>query len=297
MARVAANGIEIDYGECGPAGGPALVLLRGLSTQRTAWPRVLLEDLAERGFRVLTPDNRDAGLSSAIDAAGPVDVADALARAARGEPVPAPYTLDDMARDVVGLLDALGIAAAHVAGISLGGMIAQVLAARHGDRVLSLCSIMSSSGRPGLPGPTPAAAAALLSQPPSRAREDVVRHNVVTQKLFASPGFPQTDADLEAQMAAAYDRSYRPEGAGRQILAALASGSRASLLGRIRVRTLVIHGADDPLIPLECGRDTAKHVSGAELLVVPGMGHDVVPGNAPILAAAIATHALDARAG
>ncbi len=297
MARVAANGIEIDYGVRGPAEGPALVLLRGLSTQRTAWPEALLDALAGRGLRVLTPDNRDAGLSSAFDHAGPADVAGAMARAARGEPVSAPYSLDDMARDVVGLLDALGIAAAHVAGISMGGMIAQVLAARHGDRVLSLCSIMSSSGRPGLPGPTPEAAAALLSEPPSRAREDVVRHNVATQKVFASPAFPQTEAELYRQMAAAYDRSYRPEGVGRQLLAVLASGSRAPLLGRIRVPTLVIHGADDPLVPLECGRDTAKHVPGAELLVVPGMGHDVVPGNAPILADAIATHALRAEDG
>jgi pimeloyl-ACP methyl ester carboxylesterase len=295
VPRTAANGIEIDYGVRGPERGPALVLLRGLSTQRTAWPERLLDDLAGRGFRVLTPDNRDAGLSSDFEHAGVADVADAMARVARGEPVPAPYLLDDMAQDVVGLLDALGIASAHVAGISMGGMIAQVLAAQHPGRVRSLCSIMSSSGRPGLPGPTPEAAVALLSEPPSRAREDVVRHNVATQKVL-SPGFPQTEAELYRQMAAAYDRSYRPEGGGRQLLAVLASGSRAALLGRIRAPTLVIHGADDPLVPLECGRDTAKHVAGAELLVVPGMGHDLVPGNAPLLAEAIAAHALRADA-
>lgn len=297
MARVAANGIEIDYGERGPGAGPPLVLLRGLSTQRTAWPEVFLDDLAARGFRVLTPDNRDAGLSTSFDAAGPVDFGAALARAARGEPVGAPYTLDDMALDVIGLLDALGVARAHVAGISLGGMIAQVVAAGHGPRVGSLCSIMSSSGRPGLPGPTPEAAEALLRRPASNSREDVVRNNVETQKVFASPGFPISDAELRAGFEAAYDRSHRPEGVGRQMAAALASGSRVELLERIRVPTLVIHGADDPLIPVECGRDTARHVPGAELRIVPGMGHDVVPASSPLLAEAIAAHALRADAG
>ncbi len=291
MARVRANGIEIDYGEHGPAGGRPLVLLRGITTQRIAWPDVLLDDLAARGFRVLTPDNRDAGLTTAFDEAGPADVDAAFARVARGEPVDAPYTLEDMALDVVGLLDALGIAASHVAGMSMGGMIAQVLAARHPERTLSLCSIMSSSGRPGLPGPTPEAAEALIARPRSHAREDVVEHNLRSNRAFEGSRHRADPAWHRALFEASYDRSYRPDGFGRQALAVLASGSRVELLTTIRVPTLVVHGSEDALIPLEAGRDTAKHVPGAELLVVPGMGHQVVPSNSPVLAEALDAHA------
>jgi len=291
MTTIKANGIEIDVEELGARTAMPLVLIRGLGTQRTAWPEEFLAALVERGHRVITFDNRDVGHSTKFDRAGSANVADAMARAARGEPVKAPYTLDDMALDVVALLDTLEIESAHVAGISMGGMIAQLLAARHGERLRSLTSIMSSSGAPGLPGPTPEAAAALLSRPENpEDRESVVRHHVELLKVIGSPGFRPGDAYLRAMAEKAYDRCYCPDGMERQLVAILAAESRGELLAAIRVPTLVIHGQDDPLIPVEAGIDTAERIPGAELCLIPGMGHDVVPALAPILAEAISDH-------
>jgi len=291
MTAIKANGIEIDVEQYGERTAVPLVLIRGLGTQRTAWPEEFLAALVERGHRVITFDNRDVGLSIKFDGAGPVNVVDVMARAARGEPVETPYRLDDMALDVVALLDALELESAHVAGISMGGMIAQLLAARHGERLRSVTSIMSSSGAPGLPGPTPEAAAALLSRPENpEDRESVVRHNVALLKVIESPGFRPGDAYLRAMAEKAYDRCHCPDGMERQLVAILASESRVELLAAIRVPTLVIHGQDDPLIPVEAGIDTAERIPGAELHLIPGMGHDVVPALAPILAEAICDH-------
>jgi proline iminopeptidase len=231
------------------------------------------------------------GLSTKFDEAGTADIAEAVERAARGEPLGAPYGIDDMALDVVGLLDALQLDTAHVAGISMGGMIAQLLAARHGERLRSLTSIMSSSGALGLPGPTPEAAAALMSVPDDpNDRDSVIRHTVETEKVFMSPGYPPTDEYLREAAEKAYDRCYCPDGVTRQMLAVMSGGGRTELLKTIRVPTLVIHGVDDPLIPVEAGMDTAKRIPGAELRLVPGMGHDVAPGLIPTLVEAIAEH-------
>jgi pimeloyl-ACP methyl ester carboxylesterase len=245
----------------------------------------------ERGHRVITFDNRDAGLSTKFHRAGSIDIGEAMGRAARGDPIDAPYRIGDMALDVVGLLDALEVQTTHVAGISMGGMIAHLLAIRHGERLRSLTSIMSSSGAPGLPGPTPEAAAALMSRPEDPDdRESVIRHSVETEKVFGSPGYPPGDAYLRAAAERAYDRCHCPEGISRQMLAVLTGGERAELLKTIRVPTLVIHGVDDPLIPVEAGMDTAKRIPGAELRLIPGMGHDVAPGLIPTLVEAIAEH-------
>ena len=291
MTAFKVNGIEIDAEELGEKTGSPLLLIRGLGTQRIAWPEEFLAALVERGHRVITFDNRDAGLSTKFHEAGSMDIAEAMGRAARGDPIDAPYRLDDMALDALGLLDALELETAHVAGISMGGMIAQLLAARHGERLRSLTSIMSSSGAPGLPGPTPEAAAALMSLPEDpNDRESIIRHTVETEKVFASPGYPPGDAYLRAAAEKAYDRCHCPGGVGRQMLAVLTGGGRAELLETIRVPTLVIHGIDDPLIPPEAGMDTAKRIPGAELRLVPGMGHDVAPGLVPTLVEAIAEH-------
>jgi pimeloyl-ACP methyl ester carboxylesterase len=202
-----------------------------------------------------------------------------------------------MADDVAGLLDALGLETAHVAGISMGGMIVQVLALRHVARLRSAASIMSSSGAPGLPQGTPEAMQALLSQPDDPSdREAVIQHGVRVQRVIGSPGFPVSDEYLRDQAARAYDRAYYPDGVARQLVAVLASGSRAERLAKVEVPMLVIHGADDPLVPLEAGRDTAERVPGAELLVVPGMAHDVVPDLVPILVEALDAHARRAEA-
>ncbi|MGH0030862.1 MAG: alpha/beta fold hydrolase [Myxococcota bacterium] len=276
MPCVQVGGIEIDYAERGDAAAPAFVLLRGLGTQRIHWPDPLLEGLADRGFRVITPDNRDVGGSQKFEAAGMPDVAGAMARLARGEPVDVPYGLPDMAADVVGLLDALGVERAHLMGMSMGGMVAQHVAARSGERLHSLTSVMSSSGAPDVPPAKPEAMAALLAQPedPS-SRESVVDHNVWVQRTIGSPGYPTDEAVLRERAAAAYDRCHYPVGVARQFLAVLADGSRVDLLRKIDVPTLVIHGEDDPLVPLEGGRSTAEHVRGARLHTIPGMGHDL----------------------
>jgi pimeloyl-ACP methyl ester carboxylesterase len=291
MTAFKVNGIEIDAEELGEATGVPLLLIRGLGTQRTAWPEEFLRGLVARGHRVITFDNRDAGLSTKFHEAGSVNIAEAMGRAARGEPIDAPYRIDDMALDVVGLLDALEVETAHVAGISMGGMIAQLLAVRHGERLRSLTSMMSSSGAPRLPGPTPDAAAALMSRPEDPGdRESVIQHSVWVLKVIGSPGYPSGADHLRAVAERAYDRCYCPDGITRQMLAILTGGGRSELLRSIRVPTLVIHGVDDPLIPVEAGVDTAKRIPGAALRLIPGMGHDLAPGLIHTLVESIALH-------
>jgi pimeloyl-ACP methyl ester carboxylesterase len=293
MVAIRSNGITLDYEERGAPEAPAFLLLRGLGTQRIHWPDTLLDGLVARGFRVVCPDNRDVGLSEKFDAAGAPDLVGAMGRIARGEPVAAPYTLSDMAADGVGLLDALGISRAHLAGISMGGMIAQHVAARSGECLHSVASIMSSSGAPELPPASPQAMAALMSQPedPS-SRGSVIEHSLKVQRAIGSPGFPSEDSLLRERAARAYDRCHHPEGTARQMLAVVTDGSRVELLRKIEVPALVIHGEDDPLVPIECGRDTASHVSGAEFQSIPGMGHDIPLQLVDTLVERLATHAL-----
>lgn len=291
MPTVAANGIEIAYDEFGDAKAPVILLIMGLGTQMIAWPVPFCEALAARGFRVVRFDNRDIGLSTKFDSVGPVDVVAGFTRALAGEPVAAPYNLNDMAADAIGLMDKLGIARAHIVGASMGGMIAQVVAAKYPDRTRSLVSIMSSSGDPSLPPGKPEAIAALLAPRPDAAdREAVITHGMKVYRVIGSPGFPTSDAELRVKIEQSTDRSYYPVGVGRQLMAVLASGSRVDLLKTIAVPTLVLHGADDPLVPVEAGKDTAEHVPGSKLTIVPGMGHDLAPGLVPILVEAIADH-------
>lgn len=291
MPTLASNNIELAYDETGDRGAPAIVLIMGLGTQMIAWPDNFCRGLADRGFRVVRFDNRDVGLSTKMEAARPVQISAALGRAMTGQPVDAPYTLDDMASDTVGLLDALDIGRAHVVGASMGGMIAQIVAANHRERVLSLTSIMSSSGRPGLPPAKPEAMAALLAPRPDPAdREQAIRHGMAVLRVVGSPGFPTPDGDLYNRVARSFDRSYYPAGVARQFVAVLAGGSRVDLLKRIDIPSLVIHGDSDPLVPVEAGKDTASLIPGATLRIVPGMGHDLAPGLVPILVEAIAGH-------
>jgi pimeloyl-ACP methyl ester carboxylesterase len=297
MPVVAANGISIAYDEVGDAKAPVILLIMGLGTQMIAWPEAFCVALAQRGFRVVRFDNRDIGLSTKFETAAPIDLAAAFARAMAGKSVDAPYTLDDMVADAIGLMDALGIGNAHVVGASMGGMIAQIVAARYANRTRSLTSIMSSSGEPGLPPGKPEAISALLApRPQPNDRENVIKAGMTILRVIGSPGFPTSEADLRAKVEQAADRSYYPSGAGRHLLAILASGSRVELLKQIRVPTLVIHGADDPLVPVEGGKDTARHIPGAVLKIIPGMGHDLANGLIPILVEAIAAHCLAADA-
>ncbi len=276
MAQAKTNGITIDYEERGSADGLPLVMIRGLGTQRILWPEPLVGGLVERGLRVVWFDNRDVGRSTKLDDA-------------------APYSLDDMALDVVGLLDALEIRRAHVLGISMGGMIAQLVAARHPERVRSLISIMSSSGDPTLPPSTPAAMEALLSQPEIAGdRDSYVRNYVKTLPALGSPGYPEPEAVLRERAEHLFDRCYYPEGVRRHMLAVMASQGRHELLKDIGAPTLVIHGEDDPLVRVEAGIDTARRIPGAVLETIPGMGHNLPEALAPRLVGLIAEHVLEA---
>ncbi|MEN8184064.1 MAG: alpha/beta hydrolase [Myxococcota bacterium] len=282
------NGIRIEIEDAGPRQAPVVLLVRGLASQLIHWPDALIQILLESGFRVVRFDNRDAGLSQKLE--GVPDLADV----ATGRRAP-PYTLAEMALDTVGVLGVLGIDRAHVAGISLGGMVAQHVAFSHPDRCLSVASIMSTSGAPGLPPATPEAMDALTSQPADPTdRECVILHNMRTQQVIESPAYPPSQEELRHYFERGYDRCYCPEGSLRQMAAAIADGSRAERLAEVRVPMLVLHGAADPLIHPACGEDTARRVPGAKLEIVVGMGHDVTTANAPIVARHLIQHARSA---
>jgi len=234
-------------------------------------------------------DNRDTGLSTDFGAWGVPNIADALGKAMKGEKVEAPYLLKDMAADAIGLLDALGLDKAHVVGASMGGMIAQLVAALWPQRTRSLVSIMSTSGRPGLPPGKPEALAMLTAQPEGPAREQLVQHGMKLRRTIAGPGYPMPEAELRAFVEKNVDRRWYPEGAARQYLSVIASGDRVEMLKTLRTPTLVLHGEDDPLLPVECGRDVARLVPGAEIQTWPGWGHDFPAGMIPTLVDRIAT--------
>jgi len=276
LATAQANGITIAYETSGDPHDPPVLLVMGLGMQLIAWPQELVDGLVEQGYYVIRYDNRDIGLSSKLHHHQPPNLLWAYLKTLVGWKQAAPYTLNDMADDALGLLDALDIGAAHIIGVSMGGMIAQIFAARFAARTLSLTSIMSSSGRRGLPGPTAAARAALMRPPPDPGnRKLVVERSVETFRLIGSPSFPTPERLLRLSIERALERSVNPDGMARQLVAIVASGDRTPLLRKIRSRTLVIHGAADPLVPVACGVDTAQAIPGAHLHVIEGMGHDL----------------------
>jgi pimeloyl-ACP methyl ester carboxylesterase len=293
MPVAPSNGIEIEYEVIGPPENRPLLLIMGLGTQMIHWDDELCAELVAHGHRVIRFDNRDVGGSTKLDGNGVPNVLAAMVAAARGATVDTPYRLSDMAADAAGLLDALDIESAHVVGASLGGMIAQTFALEHPDRVRTLTSIMSTTGHPDLPTATPDAAAALFQPAPSD-REGNIERAVRVFRVIGSPGFPFDEERVRARAARAYDRCFHPAGVARQMIAIIASGSRRDALHALRVPTLVVHGADDPLIPLACGLDTAESIPGAELLIIEGMGHSLPPATWPRLVEAIT--ALTSRA-
>ncbi len=279
---VPANGIQIAYETFGERGGRPLIMVMGLGASMLMWHPDLCAMLAGRGFFVIRFDNRDVGRSSHLRDARPPDLVGAVMR---GDVSSASYSLDDMAADAFGLLDALDLPAAHVLGASLGGMIAQVMTARHAERVLSLTSIMSTPA-PALTNPTPAAAAVLM-QPPAATRDAAITQMLESARVTGSPGYPadeQWRAELAGQL---WDQGLDPAGATRQLLAIYASGDRSEAVRGIRVPTLVVHGDSDPLINVSAGRRTAELIPGAELLIIPGMGHDLPRQIWPMLADAV----------
>ncbi|HET9510437.1 MAG TPA: alpha/beta hydrolase [Sphingomonas sp.] len=295
MTAITANGITIEYEHVGDPAAPPVLLIMGLGAQLTLWPVELVDALVARGFRVIRFDNRDIGLSTKFDRAGLPDPGQMMMAMMTGRAFAPPYTLTDMAADAVGLLDALGIPSAHVVGASMGGMIAQLVAAEHPTRVRSLTSIMSTTGNPALPPARPEALAALTGRPMTADRETIVAHGMRTAQVIGSPAYPHDPVRLRARVERDFDRSFSPAGAMRQMAAVLADGDRRERLRRITAPTCVIHGDADPLVPVEGGRDTAAVIPGAELLILPGMGHDLPLPLIERIADAIAATA--ARAG
>ncbi|MFM9433605.1 pimeloyl-ACP methyl ester carboxylesterase [Janthinobacterium sp. CG_23.3] len=278
MATIIANNVTIAYETQGDPSAPAVLLVMGLGTPLTSWPRDFVDGLAELGFYVICFDNRDCGWSSKLEHLGAPNLPLAYLKSRIGWPIKAPYTLHDMAEDALGLLAGLRIAKAHLIGASMGGMIAQIMAARAPRRVLSLTSIMSSSGRRGLPGPTRAARNALLRGPRNpKDRDAVIAHMAKTFRTIGSPAYPTSERQLLAMMEQALQRNPSASGTARQMVAVAASGDRSALLKTIRCPALVIHGAADPLVPLACGIDTAQSIPNAVLHVIEGMGHDLPP--------------------
>jgi len=277
MPNVHANGMTLAFDAFGSEDAEPILLVSGLGVQMIRWASPFCEILAALGYRVIRFDNRDVGLSTHLDDA-PVIEMTALAQALqRGERLSLPYTLTDMAADAVGLLDALAIDRAHIVGRSMGGMIAQVIAAEHPRRTLSMVSIMSSTGNPELPPPSPEAMGALTRRAPDPARDEpaYLDHCVATARVIASPGFGFDEQAYRAQALVELKRAYNPAGFSRQIAAMITAGDRRARLNTIVAPTLVAHGADDRLIPVAGGRDTAASIKDSRLMVIEGMGHDL----------------------
>jgi pimeloyl-ACP methyl ester carboxylesterase len=277
-----ANGIEIVYETIGDPSNPPLLLVMGLGMQLIHWDVELCELLAGRGFQVIRFDNRDAGLSTKIDAPVPD-----MRRAIVGLRLDAPYRLRDMADDAFGLLDHLGIESAHVVGASMGGMIGQTMAIERPERVLSLTSIMSTTGERRAGRPKLRVWGALMRQAP-RERDAYIERFVRVFKLIGSPGYRVGEERMRELAAATYDRGHHTAGTARQLAAIMASGDRTAQLRSLAVPTTVIHGRADPLVPFRGGRATAAAIPDARLIAIPGMGHDLPRELWPQIADAIA---------
>ena len=291
---VKANGVRLAYDSFGDKDNPPLILIMGLGTQMIAWPDELCKGLAQQGFYVVRFDNRDIGLSEKMENAHIPKASRLMLLSKLRLPIRVPYTLNDMARDVIGLMDSLGMSRAHIVGASMGGMIGQIVAALFPQRILSFTSIMSSSGDRKLPG----------------ARQDIVmdmarramgmdavtmESSIALWRKIGSPDYQPSDEELAARITRSMERSNYPEGYSRHLAAIIANGSRVELLKKITAPTLVIHGKDDALVPVECGIDTAKHIRGSRLEVIVGMGHDLPGELVPTFVQLISEHALAAQ--
>ncbi len=284
------NGVTLAYDEFGRKTDPAIILVMGLGSQMVQWPLDFCNALAGAGYRVIRFDNRDIGLSQKIQTENETSILTVMALKAIGWPVQVPYDLGDMALDAVGVLDALNIDAAHWVGVSMGGMIAQIVAANHPSRCKSLTSIMSTSGNPRLPQASLKIRAQLLKRPPIEDENAYLEHMLITRKMISSPGFPIDENDLRQRILMSYRRNVYPKGYRNQAVAITASGDRRKLLKKIIAPTLVVHGHDDPLVPVAGGIDTARHINHSNLHLIEGMGHDLPPGLCEILSELILAH-------
>lgn len=297
MAQIKANGINLEYETLGD--GPETVLLiMGLGAQMTRWPPAFRQMLADKGYRVVWFDNRDVGLSEKIEAAGLPDMQAIIGALMSGGTPKVAYTLAEMAADTVGLMDALKIDKAHIVGASMGGMIAQLVAADYPERVLSLTSIMSTTGGRDLPPAKPEAMAVLNDRGPDPLTDldGYLAHSLIGAQAIGSKGYPFDPAASRERSLSDFKRSYYPAGFARQYAGVVASPDRRAKLATVTAPTVVVHGDIDPLVPVEGGQDTAKHIPGAELRIIPGMGHDFPPELYETIVDAIVSAATRAKA-
>ncbi len=283
-SNVGPAGIDICHQRLGDPDTPPVLLIMGLAAQLIHWPDAFCETLVCRGLQVIRFDNRDSGLSTHLDDAPAPNLPAVLA----GDRSSVSYTLSDMAADAAGLLDALGVARAHVVGASMGGQIAQTMAIEHPGRVRSLVSMMSSTGNMQVGQPAPEVLRDSFSGPPAVTREDVIQRMVRAARVIGSPAYPVDENQAAARASRAYDRCYDPIGTARQAVATVASGDRTERLRRLKVPALVIHGLADRMVDVSGGRATAEAIPGAELMLIEGVGHDLAPGLQPSLAERIA---------
>jgi pimeloyl-ACP methyl ester carboxylesterase len=276
--QIYVNNLRLEVEDTGERDRPAILLIAGMSMQLIVWPDAMLKQMHQAGFRVVRFDNRDNGLSESMDHLRAPSLFWLMLRRKLGWKIHIPYTLEDMTRDALGVMDHLQLRQAHLVGVSMGGMIAQRLCVTAPERVLSLTSIMSSSGAPGLPGPSPAMRRVLMT-PPAVPGSPAARTQALRfVKALAGPGFEHAPGAQEQLVDDSLQRSNRPMGSYRQMLAAMSDHERWKLLPRISAPTLVIHGTADPLIPYACAQDTAARIPGAKLFGIDGMGHDFAPG-------------------
>jgi pimeloyl-ACP methyl ester carboxylesterase len=291
MPLIKANGIEIYYEERGNPTGAPILLIMGLGRQMIAWPEAFMAELAKAGHRIILFDNRDVGLSTHFHDAPKPNLIKTLIASKLGLSIKSAYSLADMAKDACALLDHMGLDAAHIVGVSMGGMIAQIIASDMPLRVLSLTSIMSSSGAAGLPGASADLRNRLMQGRPRKpTRDAAIAFGAKTMEAMSFPDPTRAPDAFITAAAMAYDRAYDPLGSARQLTAIIADGSRGQRLAKIAARTLVIHGAADALVPLACGRDTAKRISGARLEIVEHMAHDLPPSQNDYVAGLIRAH-------
>ena len=288
--QIRSNGINLEAELHGTPDAMPVLMIMGLGMQLISWPAELIEALAARGLRPIVFDNRDVGLATKFDAWGRPNLVKVSLQHALRLPIRTPYLLGDMARDALGVLDALGIERAHVVGVSMGGMIAQLLAGLAPTRIGALTLIMTTSGSRKLPGPTAAARRALLSRPAGSDLGALIDHGVRVWRTIGSPRYPATDESLRARVERSIRRAWHPQGVARQLVAVMASGDRSALVAHVTQPTLVIHGRDDPLVPVACGIDLAAKIPAARLELIEGMGHDMPVELAPSLATLIAAH-------
>lgn len=293
--KVSANGLEIEIEQHGSPDDPPLLLIMGFSGQLSLWPDEFVEELVGRGFRVIRYDNRDIGLSQKFDGVkAPHPIWQLLVKRVLKNRRMAPYTLEDMAADAVGVLDALAIEKAHILGVSMGGMISQIVAADYPERVLSLMPVMTSTNAPGLPGPDKQVRKILFQAARNRpeTEEEAVAAGMRFFTAIGSPGGEERRAEIEELIRKNVARSFYPEGASRQMAAIIDTGDLRPWARRVRADTMVVHGVADPLILPPCGADVADHIAGARFELIEGMGHDLPQALHGRLADLVAGHSL-----